>query len=50
MGWAMIYRIHDAYLIYGIGWSTLLWAIAAYLIRKRTRTRIPTGKDAQTQT
>ncbi|MBI1324984.1 hypothetical protein GC170_17615 [bacterium] len=36
-GWAMIYRIHDAYLIYGIGWATLLWVVAAILIRKRKR-------------
>lgn len=28
MGWLMIYRIHDAYLIYGIGWCLLLWIIA----------------------
>jgi len=35
MGWAMIYSIENAYLTYGVGWSVLLWAIAAILIRKR---------------
>jgi hypothetical protein len=36
-GWLMIYRIHDAYLIYGIGWSVLLWIIAAILQQKSRR-------------
>lgn len=35
MGWAMIYRIADAYLIYGVGWAVLLWIVAAVLIRNR---------------
>lgn len=34
MGWLMIFQIHDAYLIYGVGWSSLLWIIA-YLIHKQ---------------
>lgn len=35
MGWAMIFRIQDAYLIYGTGWAVLLWVIAWVLIRRR---------------
>ena len=35
MGWAMIFWIKDAYLIYGLAWSVLLWIIAAILIRQR---------------
>jgi hypothetical protein len=45
MGWAMIYRIHDAYLIYGIGWAVLLWIVAGILMRKRTRS---TPSDSST--
>lgn len=33
-GWLMIYRIHDAYLIYGVGWSVLLWIISVFLWRR----------------
>jgi len=37
MGWAMVYRIADAYLIYGVGWAVLLWIVAAILIRQRKK-------------
>jgi hypothetical protein len=40
MGWAMVYRIADAYLIYGVCWAVLLWIVAAMLIRIRNRNRI----------
>ncbi len=38
MGWAMIFWIEEAYLIYGIGWALLLWIISAILMRKRHKT------------
>lgn len=37
MGWMMIYHIHDAYLIYGFGWASLLWMISVILQRRTKR-------------
>lgn len=37
MGWSMVYRIADAYLIYGVGWALLLWIVATIMIRNRKR-------------
>lgn len=37
MGWAMIFRIHDAYIVYGVGWALLLWIVAGVLIKRRQK-------------